>query len=185
MIWPPYLSTYAANTLAHHKLIINGLVVRLWWVRCYATRCIVVELESKLNCQPVPACARYHTLSECVDGVAGRQVGAGDKVFTVGRLDLHPRPALQVAMETIHLTSGEGDVGNAALAAVPWRATTKAVMYKHVHIKFSHHNHDRQMHFRSVFFSLANVGAQIVKIWFICVLSSCGIGDTDSVNSGD
>lgn len=119
-----------------------------------------MELESKLNCQPVPACARYHTLSECVDGVAGRQVGAGDKVFTVGRLDLHPRPALQVAMETIHLTSGEGDVGNAALAAVPWRATTKAVMYKHVHIKFSHHNHDRQMHFRSVFFSLANVGGR-------------------------
>lgn len=61
------------------------------------------------------------TLSECVDGVAGRQVGAGDKVLAVGRLDLHTRPALQVAMETAHLPGGEGDVGHTALAAVPGR----------------------------------------------------------------
>lgn len=76
-------------------------------------------------------CEQEHTLSERVDGVTARQVGAGDKVLTGGRLNLHPRPALQVAVETTHLTSGEGDVGHAALAAVPWRVTTKALMYKH------------------------------------------------------
>ena len=74
------------------------------------------------------ACARYYPLSERIDGVASRQVGAGDIVLTCGRLNLHPRPAVQVAVETIHLTSGECDVSHAALAAVPWRATTKAIM---------------------------------------------------------
>lgn len=74
-----------------------------------------------------------HTLSERVDGVASRQVGAGDKVLTGGRLNLHPRPALQVAMETAHLTSREGDIGYTALAAVPWRITTKGLVYKHKH----------------------------------------------------
>lgn len=61
-----------------------------------------------------------YTLSERVDGVAGGQVGAGDKVLTVGRLNLDPRPALEVAVETAHLTRGEGDVGHAALAVIPW-----------------------------------------------------------------
>lgn len=64
---------------------------------------------------------QHPTLSECVDGVTGRQVSAGDKVFTRGRLHLHSRPALQVAVETAHLPGGEGDVGHAAFVAVPWR----------------------------------------------------------------
>lgn len=72
-------------------------------------------------------------MSKCVDGVTGRKVGAGDEVFTVGCLNLHPRPALQVAMETAHIASGEGDVGHTALAVVPWRINTKAMMYKHKH----------------------------------------------------
>lgn len=70
-------------------------------------------------------------MSERVDGVAGRQVGAGDKVLTVGRLNLYPGPALQVAVETAHLASGEGDVGHAAFAVVPWRINTKKMKYKH------------------------------------------------------
>lgn len=69
------------------------------------------------------------TLSECVDGVPGRQVCACDKVLTRGRLYLHSRPALQIAVETAHLPGGEGDVGHAAFVAVPWRTVTNAVIY--------------------------------------------------------
>lgn len=69
-----------------------------------------------------------HTLSERVDRITGWQVGAGDKVLTRGCLNLHPRPTFQVAAETIHLASGESDVSHTALAAVPWRTTTKVVM---------------------------------------------------------
>lgn len=58
-------------------------------------------------------------MSEHVDGVAGRQVGAGDKVLPGGRLHLHPGPALQVAVEAAHLAGRERDVGHTALAAVP------------------------------------------------------------------
>ena len=76
------------------------------------------------------------TLSECVDGVAGRQVGTGDKVLPVGRLDLHPRPAFKVAMEAAHLAGGEGDVGQATLAVVPWENKHKGddVQAKQTHI---------------------------------------------------
>lgn len=74
-----------------------------------------------------------HTLSERVDRITCRQVGAGDKVLTRGCLNLHPRPTLQVAAETVHLTSGEGDVSHTALAAVPWRTTTKAVTCRQEH----------------------------------------------------
>lgn len=71
----------------------------------------------------------YLTLSECVDGVTGRQVGAGDKVFTRGRFHLHSRPALYVAVETAHFPGGEGDVGHTAFVAVPWRTVMNAVMH--------------------------------------------------------
>lgn len=72
---------------------------------------------------------QHRTLSECVDGVTGWQVGAGDKVFTRGRLYLHSRPALQVAVETAHLPGWEGDVGDTAFIAVPWRTVKKEVIY--------------------------------------------------------
>lgn len=63
-------------------------------------------------------------MSEHVDGVAGRQVGAGDEVLPGGRLHLYPGPALQVAVEAAHLAGRERDVGHAALAAVPgWMNT--------------------------------------------------------------
>lgn len=68
----------------------------------------------------------HRTLSEGVDGVAGRQVGAGDEVLPVGRLHLHPGPALQVAMETAHLTSGQRDVGHPTLAVVPLRTNKRS-----------------------------------------------------------
>lgn len=72
---------------------------------------------------------QHRTLSECVDGVTGWQVGAGDKVFTRGRLYLHSRPALQVAVETAHLPGGEGDVGHTAFIAVPCRTVKKERWY--------------------------------------------------------
>lgn len=72
---------------------------------------------------------QHRTLSECVDGVTGWQVGAGDKVFTRGRLHLHSRPALQVAVETAHLPGWEGDVGHAAFIAVPWRTVKEKRWY--------------------------------------------------------
>lgn len=62
---------------------------------------------------------RQRTLPEHVDGVAGGKVGAGDKVFTGGRLHLNPRPPLEVTVKTTHLTGWECDVGYTALAAVP------------------------------------------------------------------
>lgn len=76
---------------------------------------------------------QQHALSENVDRVTCWQVSASDEVFTVRDLDLHPRPPLQVAVETAHFTRGEGDVGHTALAVVPWGRNTETMMYKHKH----------------------------------------------------
>lgn len=76
-------------------------------------------------------------MSEGVDGVTGRQVGAGDEALAVRCLNLHPRPALQVAVETTYFTRGEGDVGHTAFAVVPWRINTKTMMYKHKHTQIT------------------------------------------------
>lgn len=93
-----------------------------WGVHVQPLTCSNVEW---FRCNLSYVSPQHRTLSECVDGVTGWQVCAGDKVFTRGRLYLHSRPALQVAVETAHLTGGEGDVGHAAFVAVPWTVKKK------------------------------------------------------------
>lgn len=161
-------------------------------------QCLHVLTMCKLHCPPTVNQSPYLTseegktphnapwcctLSERVDGVTGRQVGAGDKVLAVGRLNLHPRPALQVAMETANLTSGESDVGHAALAVVPWGKTAERMTYKLKHMQITaalgqmnaaiHWYMDActHSHYRSVPAPHTQTSAQSkCQLWFICVI---------------